>query len=278
MNFDLPTVNPATCWICGGVADSAEHKFKRSDIVARYERSWPPRKQPFIFRGDGRPSRIQGPNSQVALYPDMLCQACNNTRTKPFDLAYERFSKWVLAQSAALHDRTEIDFSEVFGPSYPDQTLKLLCYFAKSLGCRLVYAGIEPPKAFSRILTTSNLTDTLPLQVTFGINESWYRLSPDGRTIGKGDLFYWPYAQPSFAWSEHLGYLEIFYWFDAVWNPFPFGGDPMSTSLRTVRLGWRDEGDPADPKTWAQHEPAGGGWLHAIWQFTRIALARLISR
>jgi hypothetical protein len=250
MNSNLPSATLATCWICGAVADSNEHKFKRSDIVTRYGKNWSPSEQPFIFRGDGRPSRMQGPNSAESLYRRMLCRTCNNAGTKPFDLAYEQFSKWVLSQSAALHERTEIDFSEVFGPSYPDQTLKLLCYFAKSLGCRLVYAGIEPPKALSRILTTGNLTDTLPLRVTFGINETWYHLSPNGRTMGKGDLLYWPHAEPSVTWSELLGYLEIFHWFDAVWDPFPFGGDPMWAPLRTVRLGWRDEGDPSDPHTW----------------------------
>jgi 5-methylcytosine-specific restriction endonuclease McrA len=110
---------PGKCWICGATADSDEHKYKRTDIVTRYGRSWPSAEQPFVFRGDGRPSRIPGPNSEPTLYRDMLCQPCNNARTKPFDLAYERFSTWVLSGSNRLHERTEIDFAEVFVPLTP---------------------------------------------------------------------------------------------------------------------------------------------------------------
>jgi hypothetical protein len=128
MASNLSALAPGTCWICGSAADSDEHKYKRTDMVTRYGRSWPPAAQPFVFRGDG-PSRIQGPNSGPTLYRDMLCQPCNNSRTKPFDLAYERFSTWVLSGSSTLHERAEIDFTEVFGASYAEETVNLLCYF-----------------------------------------------------------------------------------------------------------------------------------------------------
>jgi hypothetical protein len=249
MNFNLPTSTLGTCWICGAVADSDEHKFKRSDMVTRYERNWPPAEQPFVFRGDGRPSRIQGPNSGPTLYRDMLCVACNNARTKPFDLAYERFSTWILSESATLFERAEIDFAEVFGNSYVEETSKLLCYFVKSLGCRIADSGVAPPPALCRILRTTGITDTTPFRVTFGINESWRRIDPSGRILGKGDLSCWPDggSEPGFSWSETVGYFEIYHWYNVVWNPFPFGGNVMSGPLRTVTLGRRDQGDPANP-------------------------------
>jgi hypothetical protein len=237
------------CWICGDPADSDEHKFKRSDMVTRYGTNWPPVQQPFIFRGDGRWIRIQGPNSGQNLYRDMLCKPCNNSRTKPFDLAYERFSTWVLSNAATLCDRTEIDFGEVFGDSYPEETIKLLCYFVKSLGCRIVDAGAEPPSALRRILTTPNIIDTAPFRVTFGINDFWHRVDPSGRVVGKGDLIRWPdsSAEAGFSWSETLGYLEIYHWYDVVWHPFPYGGDVMTGPLRSVSLAHHDSfpGEPA---------------------------------
>jgi hypothetical protein len=249
MTSNLPALAAATCWICGAAADSDEHKYKRTDMVTRYGRSWPPAAQPFVFRGDGRPTRIQGPNSGPTLYRDMLCQPCNNLRTKPFDLAYERFSNWVLCGSSTLHERAEIDFTKVFGASYPEETVNLLCYFGKSLGCCIANAGFEPPAALRHMLTTTGITDTTPFRVTFGINESLYRIDPTGRILGKGDLVYWPDAdaKPGYSWIETMGYLEIFHWYDVVWDPFPFGGDVMHGPLSSVTLGRHDQGDPESP-------------------------------
>jgi len=134
------------CWICGDPADSDEHKFKRSDLVVRYGRSWSTEQQPFVIRGDGssRWTRIQGPNDRKNLYEKLLCRPCNNARTKPFDLAYEHFSQWVLSQGATLCDKTEINFAQVFGSGYASNVMALLCYFAKTLGCRIVDAGCDP--------------------------------------------------------------------------------------------------------------------------------------
>jgi hypothetical protein len=237
------------CWICGDPADSDEHKHKRSDLVARYGRSWTPEQQPFVIRGDGssRWTRIQGPNDRKNLYEKLLCRPCNNARTKPFDLAYERFSGWVLSETPTLCDKAEIDFADVFGSGYASSVMALLCYFAKNLGCRIVDAGYNPSVELSRILRATAITDTIPLRITFGINEFWRRVDPTGRIIGNGDVISWLPDLDQFHWSQNLGYLEIYYWLNAVYDPFPFGGDPISGAVRAVRLGRHDPlpGEPA---------------------------------
>jgi hypothetical protein len=233
------------CWICGDPADSDEHKRKRTDLVTRYGRSWTPEQQPFVIRGDGssRWTRIQGPNDRNNLYKKLLCRPCNNARTKPFDQAYHEFSDWVFATATTLHSKEAIDFAEIYGAAYAEKSLNLLRYFAKSLGCRIADAGIDPPEGLRRILTDLNRSDTKPLIVTFGINDFWCRVDPTGRIIGSDCFDNWPQItdRPCFSWVATLGYLEIFYWYDLEWEDgYPFGGEPMWGSRRVASLGRRD--------------------------------------
>ena len=216
------------CWICGDPADTDEHRRKRSDLVARYGPNWTPEHQPFVIRGDSssRWTRIQGPNDRKNLYELMLCGPCNSARTKPFDQAYQQFSDWVLGSSATLHEKDAIDFAEIFGDAYREKSLDLVRYCAKSLGCRIAHADLEPP-----------------LVVTFGINEFWRRVDPTGRVIGDDCFDSWPGITdtPCFSWFQTLGYLEIFCWYDLAWEDgYPYGGEPMCSSRQSVTLGHHD--------------------------------------
>lgn len=233
------------CWICGDPADSAEHRRKRSDLVTRYGPSWTPERQPFVIRGDSsdRWTRIQGPNDRANLYEEMLCRPCNSTRTKSFDKAYQRFSDWLFAAAPVLHSKHAIEFEEVYGKAYIGESQNLLRYFAKSLGCRIVAAGIKPPDGLRRIITDTSLTDVRPLVVTFAINDFWRRVDPTGRIIADDHFNSWPEIshKQCFSWMQMLGYVEIFYWYDLEWaDGYPFGGDPMSEARRAVTLGYRD--------------------------------------
>ena len=153
---------PGPCWVCGNPADTDEHRRKRSDLVARYGTSWMPEQQPFVIRGDrsSRWTRVQGPNDRKSVYKKMLCGWCNNTRTQPFDEAYQQFSGWILAAAAILHGKESIDFTEIYGNAHVEKTLDLMRYFAKSLGCRIVAAGIEPPTVLRQLLTDADRSDT----------------------------------------------------------------------------------------------------------------------
>lgn len=77
------------CWICGKPADSAEHRIKKSDLVALYG-SGPYKGADalMLIRGE-KETPIQGPNSKHVKYEKIICCKCNNEFTQPFDLAYE---------------------------------------------------------------------------------------------------------------------------------------------------------------------------------------------
>jgi hypothetical protein len=142
-----------------------------------------------------------------------------------------------------VYGKEAIDFEKIYGGAYVEKTLNLLRYFAKSLGCRIAAAGIDPPEALRRILTDVNRSDSKPLIVTFGINEFWYRIDPTGRIVGNDCFHTWPEItdRPRFSWIALLGYLEIFYWYDLEWEDgYPFGGEPMWGPRRLVSLGRRD--------------------------------------
>jgi hypothetical protein len=173
----------------------------------------------------------------------MLCRPCNNARTKPFDQAYDRFSDWSFDSASTLHLKEEIDFVEIYGSAYIEKSLDLLRYFAKSLGCRIADAGLEPPGRLRWILPDLKLSDTKPLTITFGINDFLHRVDPSGRIMGDDCFDHWPEItdRPCFSWFETLGYLEIFYWYDLEWEDgYPFGGVPMWASRRFVTLRHRD--------------------------------------
>ena len=146
MSGSLPSVSPGVCWICGGPANSSEHKFKHSDIVRRHGRSLPSADRPFILRGDGNPQRMRGPNDRLNLYERSLCMPCNNARTQPFDVAYKTFSDWVFSETADLCRYGKLDFRKIYGRhAFVRETMNFLRYFGKCLGCRLVDAGVAPP-------------------------------------------------------------------------------------------------------------------------------------
>lgn len=252
MNGNLLSVDPGICWICRSPADSSEHRFKRSDLVRRYGRSWSSRDRPFILRGDGNPQRSQGPNDRLNKYEKTLCQPCNNARTQPFDRSYEIFSDWVFHEAGTLYRCGKLDFRKIYGrPNFAREVINLLRYFAKCLGCRLADAGVRPPSKLKSLLTSVGLSTSSPLRITFGINEFWRRIAPVGKLLANGDLMYWDVdwsTEGGFTWRQMLGYLEVYYWYDVVWHPFPFGGNPMFGPVRTVRLGSHDP-LPFEPET-----------------------------
>ena len=129
VSLRMNTPTPRPCWIYGDPANTDEHRRKRSDLVARYGASWTPEQQPFVIRGDAstRSTRIQGPNNRKNLYQRMLCDACNSTRTKPFDHAYQQLPDWVLASAATLHERNAIE-QKLTGSGVAIQLLELTSF------------------------------------------------------------------------------------------------------------------------------------------------------
>jgi hypothetical protein len=87
--------------------------------------------------GSGRSRYVRSNRSDPLKFPASLCQPCNNTRGQPFDRAYDRFIEWVLAHEDDVLRTRQIDLEAVFGSTWAGDSLDVLRYFAKHIGCRL---------------------------------------------------------------------------------------------------------------------------------------------
>ncbi len=126
------------CWICGAVTDSNEHAFKKSDIEESFGK--PPYNKetaPRYIIGGNKERIVQGPKSQLLTYKKVLCKYCNNTRTRPFDLAYQAFVSYLWRNEQEILQSKKLDLAEIFGEDGYAQSLDLFRYFMKSVGSRL---------------------------------------------------------------------------------------------------------------------------------------------
>lgn len=229
-----------TCWICGDPADSREHKFKKTDL-ARSSATWLPADQPYFVSGSGV-RRIQGPKSQLVTFGKVLCQKCNSARTQPYDLAYERFAKWVVDKDATLMAKPELDFAEIYGAEFETGVLNLLKYFAKHLGCRIASDNyLMPPK----LAPSLNMNELMPFEVSFSRNSQFNHLPARGPGIlanfpllgmysPSKDEVHSPYLS-----GTAIGYMDVLYRYEYA-HRYSWEADVISHAVRTVRLGQYD--------------------------------------
>lgn len=125
------------CWWCGAIADSREHKFKRSDLIREHGPA------PYLDGaelsgvGAGVSTRMRSNKSSPLKFKPNLCQACNNARSQPFDQAYDRFVSWIFDHEDEVLTRRSIDLHAVFGSDWEEAGLDVLRYFVKHACCRI---------------------------------------------------------------------------------------------------------------------------------------------
>lgn len=213
----------SNCWICGAPADSAEHRFKKSDLVRAHGRGPYKESTALSHIRAGKEVLVQGPNSKLLKYPPNLCQYCNSTITQPFDKAYERFVDWILENEADVLHRRFVNFQEIYGNCWADAQLNLYKYFAKSFGCRLVDSGSSVPDDIVGLFGLNNFQTHLRLSMA--VNEDVLLMPKKDRNgfVSKGDLFYvTPRSEPtlieSYIWNEAVSWLTVCYWYNYVPN------------------------------------------------------------
>jgi hypothetical protein len=174
----------ALCWICGqNVANSSEHKTKRSDLLAVLGK--PTQALPLYYHDLERRNRpVGGLDAPVLKSPKNICSDCNSGRTQLHDRAWEHMSDrlrarrlkvggWVRANRIFVHDtRREMKNVHLF--------------FLKLFGCMLCEAkdnGHEVPidiVPFSQSIMSGHAHPEVHLQ--FG--------RCDG-TVGRSNLHCW---------------------------------------------------------------------------------------
>lgn len=225
------------CWICGRVANTREHKFKKSDLI-RSSASWAPDDKPYFVSG-GVKRRIASPNDKIATFGKVLCSDCNNARTQPFDYAYETFSRWVNQIDRQITVLSHLDFSAIYGADFIPSVLNLKKYFMKHLGCRLASLSYAIPAGFASSLWTK---DVAPFEITFARSHLLGELPARGPGIlGNYPTFgtYSPSAQQvrgPYITGSVVGYLDVIIRHDFAAR-YPWEGDSVDHQHPTVRLG-----------------------------------------
>lgn len=126
-----------TCCLCGASEDlSGEHKIKASALREEFGR-----RGMVIGRTRESYRQAQSPNSKAFHFSARLCEACNNARTQPGDLAFDAFNATAQALAREGLDPSRVWEDPRFRPNDGTLYLDVFRYFAKLMCCHLAELG-----------------------------------------------------------------------------------------------------------------------------------------
>lgn len=225
---------PGRCWVCGALADSGEHRIKKSVLVSVFGAGPYLAGRELLLLRDGEPPlRVCSPGSRNLKYPHLLCQRCNNAVSQPHDKAFEQLHVWLFTNATRVLASRSVEFEEVFGKAADEQVAHLLRYYCKEIGCRLADAGRAVPMALSDAVQGGPVPRALT--VAFAVNEE---LAVTGeRLCGKRDMHggqsLW--QGPRYGYRAHLSWLTTFVGYRV--SVEPEFGMCLEPSSRMVTLG-----------------------------------------
>lgn len=139
------SVTSGACWWCGQPADSREHRHKRADLAREFGPG-PYLGKDAVVRGRESVLRdIQGPKSDLAKFHKTICSRCNNERSQPLDLAYDRLTSFLRERERRVLGSRSFDLRDIYGPAWADQRHNVLRYYAKHAACRLADNDLAVP-------------------------------------------------------------------------------------------------------------------------------------
>jgi len=129
---------PAKCYWCQERdADSREHKFKRSDLIREHGRGELRGGRTLVTHRGERVYEHRSTKNDALKFSPSLCSHCNNSRSQPFDRAYDHFIEWVLENEDKVLQGKSVDLEEAFGSAWRESAEDVLRYFVKHICCRL---------------------------------------------------------------------------------------------------------------------------------------------
>ena len=151
---EVPETPRPLCWICNeNEANSAEHKTKRSDLLAVLGR--PPHDKSFFYNDlERRNLPVQGLNAKILKSPIRICTHCNSTRTQSHDRAWECMSDGLRARQLKVGQWVRAN--RIFAYDTHRNMTNVQLFFVKLFGCMICEANANGPAlpidigAFSR--------------------------------------------------------------------------------------------------------------------------------
>lgn len=168
-----------SCWICGQPASSGEHMVKRSDLQAQFGK--PSQLAPlFIHSASAQNMQIGSLKSHKLKSSARLCAYCNNTRTQPYDRAWEILSGEFRKRLPGLSGGDIVRANRIFRTGARQRMLGVHLYFVKLFGCHVASKTVPIPLApFGNAIMQNKAHPNIYLQ--FG---RW----PTGEMAGISDL------------------------------------------------------------------------------------------
>ena len=147
------------CWWCGELGDSGEHKIKKTDlrrIYADKKGSESIFLTPTAVDANNKLQIMQGPNSKLIKFPNVLCKVCNNARSQPFDRAYTNFIDHYVQHRERILNERSIDFRKIYGRNmWRKEVINLSKYLLKHAGCRIAEQGFKVNESVAAFLDSS---------------------------------------------------------------------------------------------------------------------------
>jgi hypothetical protein len=177
------------CWWCQKrTATTGEHKYKAADLTRMMG-------DDYLIWGDdtGRIHEIRGKSGiqrdryKVVKFPKSMCDTCNNTRSQPFDRAYDVFSNYLFT-NRHLRLLPGVDFRAVYGATWERDALNLARYYGKHFGCQMVKTGVAVPQSLRDFLDGG--TDMADAHMALVTTDTVHRATRSkGLTISPGAVF-----------------------------------------------------------------------------------------
>ena len=227
------------CWICGKVADSREHKFKKSFLTSRYGKGSFDKTGGLVYLNESIQINIQGPEQKHLKFEKTLCSECNNEKTQPFDKAYDQFYHFVYINEQNILHKRFIDFQDVYGTNWQNQQRNLFKYLVKLFGCKIVEANLPVPTDLIELLFLTEFQTML--YINFAVNEDKLLFINDFRDcIGNSDFFTTQnfknnHTDPKIKFVHYFNFLTISYWYGI--SPDGKFGSPWTADQRFIYLG-----------------------------------------
>ncbi len=123
------------CWICGEIAETGEHEIKASDLKLTFGKI--DQQSPMYWlSSDKHFNKVGSFKSDKLKFPNRLCKKCNNERTQPYDLAWEKLSRVLKSELKGKTLHGQIDLNREFPDEDKDSFVRhIQLYFLKIFGC-----------------------------------------------------------------------------------------------------------------------------------------------
>ena len=149
------------CWWCGGIADSSEHKIKRTDLIEVYGKGPFLDEEKLFYVVDEKSLPVQSAKSDFIKFKRSLCKECNNSRSSVFDKDYSCFISYIKSHYNEILNTQEVNFKTIFGEHWLSKKQNVIRYYLKHIGCQLSSDGISVPKEIKEFLNGSDKCDCL---------------------------------------------------------------------------------------------------------------------